>query len=122
APLAWHDRHHSGDVQHRMGQATKALSDFAQSQFIYLQNAVNLVGPLIALALLSQLAGSMALIGFVGVAVVIITFDRALMKVAVQENTAERRYAAGVLDCLSNISTIMSLRLQASTRRLLGKR
>jgi ATP-binding cassette, subfamily B, bacterial len=122
APLAWHDRHHSGDVQHRMGQATKALSDFAQSQFIYLQNAVNLVGPLIALALLSQLAGSMALIGFVGVAAVIITFDRALMKVAVQENTAERRYAAGVLDCLSNISTIMSLRLQASTRRLLGKR
>lgn len=122
APLAWHDRHHSGDVQHRMGQATKALSDFAQNQFIYVQNAVNLVGPLIALALLSQLAGGMALAGFVGIAAVIITFDRALMKVAVQENDAERRYAAGVLDCLSNISTIMSLRLQASTRRLLGKR
>lgn len=122
APLAWHDRHHSGDVQHRMGQATKALSDFAQNQFIYLQNAVNLIGPLIALAMLSQLAGGMALVGFVGVAMVIINFDRALMKVAAQENAAERRYAAGVLDCLSNISTIMSLRLQASTRRLLGKR
>lgn len=122
APLAWHDRHHSGDVQHRMGQATQALSGFAQNQFIYLQNAVNLVGPLVALTLLSQLAGGMALIGFVCVATVIITFDRALMKAAVQENDAERRYAAGVLDCLSNISTIMSLRLQASTRRLLGKR
>lgn len=122
APLAWHDRHHSGDVQHRMGQATQALSGFAQNQFIYLQNAVNLVGPLVALTLLSQLAGGMALVGFVAVATVIIAFDRALMKAAVQENDAERRYAAGVLDCLSNISTIMSLRLQASTRRLLGKR
>src|SRR5690606_15183571 len=69
-----------------------------------------------------QVAGGMALVGYIGVAILIISFDRALMKVAVQENAAERRYAAGVLDCLSNISTVMSLRLQASTRRLLGKR
>jgi ABC-type multidrug transport system fused ATPase/permease subunit len=122
APLAWHDRHHSGDVQHRVGQATRALSDFAQNQFIYLQNTVNLFGPLIALTLLSTLAGGMALAGFIGIATVIVAFDRALMRVAAQENTAERRYAASVLDCLANISTIMSLRLQASTRRLLGKR
>lgn len=122
APLAWHDRHHSGDVQHRMNQSTNALSDFAQSQFIYLQNAVNLVGPLIALTLLSKLAGGMALFGFVGVAILIISFDRAMMRIAVEENAAERRYAAGVLDCLSNISTVLSLRLQSSTRRLLDKR
>ncbi|RZI84479.1 MAG: ABC transporter ATP-binding protein [Rubrivivax sp.] len=122
APLAWHDRHHSGDVQHRMGQATHALADFAQNQYIYLQNAVNLVGPLVALTLLSRLAGGMAMVGFVGMAAVIIAFDKALMRVAVEENAAERRYAASVLDCLSNISTIMSLRLQASSRRLLGKR
>lgn len=31
APLAWHDRHHSGEVQHRVGQASQALFDFAQN-------------------------------------------------------------------------------------------
>ena len=48
-PLGWHDAHHSGELQHRVSKATGALYDFAQSQFIYLQNGVNLVGPLIAL-------------------------------------------------------------------------
>lgn len=122
APLTWHDRHHSGDVQHRMGQATTALSDFAQTQFLYLQNTVNLIGPLVALTMLSWLAGGMALMGYVAIGAVIIAFDKALMRRAVQENTAERRYSSALLDCLSNISTIMSLRLHGSTRRLLGKR
>ncbi|MCH2242084.1 MAG: ABC transporter ATP-binding protein/permease [Aquabacterium sp.] len=122
APLAWHDKHHCGELQHRMGQATHALADFTQNQFIYLQNAVNLFGPLIALLLLSHLAGGLALLGYIGIGAVIIAFDRALMRVAVEENAAERRYASGLLDYLSNISTVMSLRLQASTRRLLGNR
>ncbi len=122
APLTWHDRHHSGEVQHRMGQATIALSDFAQTQFVYLQNAVNLLGPLVALAMLSWLAGGVALAGYVTIGAVIIAFDKALMRRAVQENNAERRYGAALLDCLSNISTVMSLRLHGSTRRLLGKR
>src|SRR3982750_3115502 len=52
APLAWRDGHHSGELQHRVHQASRALSDFAQNQFIWLTNAVNFVGPLVALALL----------------------------------------------------------------------
>jgi len=48
APLAWHDGHHSGELQHRVHQASKALSDFAQNQFVYLTNVVNFIGPLVA--------------------------------------------------------------------------
>src|SRR5205085_11511565 len=55
SPLAWHDRHHPGELQHRMGQGSRALYDFTQSQFLYLQSVVNLVGPLLALSLLSAL-------------------------------------------------------------------
>ena len=62
APLTWHDRHHSGDLQHRIGQASRALFRFTQTQFIYLQNLIHLVGPLLALWLISTLTGS--LIGF----------------------------------------------------------
>ena len=75
APLAWHERNHSGDVQHRVNQASHALYNFAQSQFIYLQNAVNFVGPLVALALLSPSTGMLAFAGYVVVAVVILRFD-----------------------------------------------
>lgn len=122
APLAWHDRHHSGDVQHRVDQASHALFDFAQTQFIYLQNAVNLLGPVIALTLLSGSTGALAMVGYVVIALVIVRFDRSLMRLATQENDASRRYAAGLLDFIGNVSTLMSLRLQNASRRLLDGR
>ncbi len=122
APLAWRERHHAGDLQHRMAQSSGALYDFTQNQFVYLQNAVNLFGPLIALALLSTLSGALALIGFAFVAWIVVAFDRPLMRLAREENAAERRYASALLDSLANVATVASLRLQASTRRLLGRR
>ncbi|CAN5456761.1 hypothetical protein BH09PSE5_BH09PSE5_48170 [soil metagenome] len=121
-PLEWHERHHSGDVQQRVAQSSQALSNFAQSQFIYLQSAVSFFGPLIALTLLSPGIGGLAVCGYVVVAVVVLRFDVSLMRLAVEENTAERRYASGLLDYLGNITTIASLRLQAATRKLLSQR
>jgi len=122
APLAWHERHHSGDLQHRVHQAGTALGSFSQSQFIYLQNLINLAGPVIALMLLSRLTGMLAIVGFVATAVVILRFDAALMQLAARENQAERRYAARLLDFVGNISAVASLRLQDATRRLLDTR
>lgn len=122
APLSWHDQHHSGDLQHRVGQASRSLYSFAQSQFIYLQNLINLIGPLLALSLLSASTGALALAGFIAIGAVIVRFDSALMRLAVQENDAERRYAARLLDFVGNVSSVMSLRLQQATRRLLDSR
>ena len=122
APLAWHEAQHSGELAHRMSQASQALANFTQSQFIYLQNAVTLVGPLLALVLLSGWTGGIALLGLAAIALTIVAFDRALMRLAVRENDAERRHAAALLDVLTNISTVLSLRLGDATRRLLARR
>jgi ABC-type multidrug transport system fused ATPase/permease subunit len=122
APLAWHERHHSGELQHRVQQAGGALYDFTQNQFIYLQNAVNLVGPLAALALLSPLTGVLAGVGYVAIGAVIVAFDRALMQLAEHENHAERRYAARLLDFAGNVGSLLALRLQPAARRLLDAR
>ncbi|MBV9892153.1 MAG: ABC transporter ATP-binding protein, partial [Rhizobacter sp.] len=122
APLAWHDRHHPGELQHRMGQSSHALYDFTQSQFLYLQSAVNLTGPLVALALLSPLCGGLALLGFAIVATILFAFDKALMRLAHAENAAARRYGAALLDCLGNMSTLLSLGLAGNSRRTLARR
>ncbi|MEZ2297547.1 ABC transporter ATP-binding protein [Variovorax sp. RCC_210] len=122
APLAWHDGHHSGELQHRVHQASRALSDFAQNQFIWLTNAVNFVGPLVALALLSRTSGLTALAGYVLIGLVIVRIDRALMKLARAENDADRRYVAALLDFLGNASTVIGLRLQGASRLLLRRR
>lgn len=122
APLAWHAAHHPAELAHRVSQATQALTNFTQSQFIYLQNAVNLAGPVLALWWLSKLTGTAALAGFCVVAATIVAFDRAMMRLAREENHAERAHAAALLDCLGNISTVLALRLQHTTRRLLARR
>ncbi len=122
APLAWHDQHHSGDLQHRVHQASGALYGFTQSQFIYLQNLINVAGPLAALCLLSAPTGALAVLGFALIAAAILRFDGALMRLAERENHAERRYAARLLDFVGNISAVASLRLQDATRKLLDAR
>jgi ATP-binding cassette subfamily B protein len=122
APLVWHDGHHSGELQHRVHQASRALSDFAQNQFIYLTNIVNFIGPLVALTLLARTAGAMAIAGYVVIAIVIVRFDRALMRLARSENDADRRYVAALLDFLGNASTVIGLRLSTASRGLLRRR
>jgi ATP-binding cassette subfamily B protein len=121
-PLAWHEAHHSGETLHRIQKTTLALSDFAGSQFIYLQNLVNLIGPIAALMLLSTATGSLALAGFLTVGFVIVRFDKVLMTLVRSQNEAERRYASALVDAVGNISTVISLRLQKGTRALLSSR
>jgi ABC-type bacteriocin/lantibiotic exporter with double-glycine peptidase domain len=122
APLAWRDGRHSGELQHRVVQSSRALSDFAQNQYGYLQSTFNFVGPLVALALLSGTSGVIAVTGYVLIALIILRFDRALMQLARAENDAERRYAAALLDFIGNAGTVLGLRLQAASRKLLGRR
>ncbi len=121
-PLAWHEEEHSGETIKRVDQSTKALYDFAQTQFIYLQNLVNLVGPIVALFLISRLTGLAALAGYALIALVIVRVDRGMMRIAAKENEAECHYQSALVDALGNIVSVLALRLQKATRRLLGAR
>lgn len=122
APLAWHEARHSGETSHRLQQSTSALYDFAQSQFVYLQNAVRLFGPVIALWLISPAVGAVAVAGYVVLGLIILRFDREMMSLAVRENEAERRYSAVLIDALGNILTIFALRRRSGVAALVAQR
>ena len=121
-PLSWHERNHSGATAHRVQQSSHALSAFAQSQFIYLNSAVRLVGPVCALWLLQPAVGIAAVIGFFVICVSVIGFDRAMIRLAHLENDAERRYSAALIDSLSNSTTLFALRQARAVTALLQKR
>ncbi|MHB1372966.1 MAG: ATP-binding cassette domain-containing protein [Thauera sp.] len=122
APLAWHERYHSGETTHRVQQSTSALYDFAQSQFIYLQNTLRLVGPIVALWLISPLVGAVAMVGYGLIGLLITRFDRVMMRIAVDENRAERAYSATLVDVLGNVLSVLALRRGAGVGRLIGER
>lgn len=121
-PMSWHESHHSGETIHRVGRASAALFDFSQSQFVYLQNAVNLFGPLLALAILSPLTGTAAMLGYLAIAATLVLFDRPMIRLNREVNAAEHFFSAGLVDCLGNISTVISLHLREATRTMLGHR
>ncbi|WP_223283300.1 ABC transporter ATP-binding protein [Achromobacter xylosoxidans] len=122
APLTWRDGRHSGDLQHRVLQSSRALSTFARSMYGYLHSALNFIGPLVALTLLSHVSGIIAVSGYLIIALVTLRFDLALMRLARDENDQERRYVAALLDFVSNAGTVIGLRLQAASRKILGRR
>jgi ABC-type multidrug transport system fused ATPase/permease subunit len=121
-PLAWHSENHSGATAHRIQQSTLALSGFAQSQFIYLNSAVRLIGPLIALWWLDPVIGYAALGGFAVITVSVVGFDRAMLRLANEENFAERRYAATLIDTLGNANTVYALRQAKAVSARLERR
>ena len=121
-PLSWHEANHSGVTAHRLQQSSSALSAFTQSQFIYLSSAVKLVGPIVALWLLQPVVGMSAIVGFVIICVSVVSFDRAMIRLAHRENDAERRYQAALLDALGNITSVFALRQTRGITDLLQRR
>jgi ABC-type multidrug transport system fused ATPase/permease subunit len=121
-PLDWHERQHSGETIEKVQKAGTALFGFAQSQFVYLQNGVSLLGPIAAIFVISLPTGMAALAAYAIIAVVLLRFDGTVIRLNREQNAAQARYTASLVDCLGNIATVLTLRLQAPTRRLLGTR
>lgn len=121
-PMGWHETHHSGETLQRIGKANGALSAFSQNQFIYLQNAVGLFGPLIALFAISTPVGSAAILGYGLLGAVLVRLDGTMARLIAAENRAERRYTAELVDSLGNVGTVLTLRLGDATRQALARR
>jgi ABC-type multidrug transport system fused ATPase/permease subunit len=121
-PVRWHEQHHSGDTLHRMTRATASLASFAQSQFIYLQNTVSIVGPIAALFLISRATGAAAMAGYAAIGYFVVRIDALMVLLVREENRAERRYNSALVDCLGNIATVLTLRLQEPMRKMLRSR
>jgi ABC-type multidrug transport system fused ATPase/permease subunit len=121
-PLSWHEASHSAATAHRVQQSSAALSTFAQSQFIYLNSVVRLVGPMVALWLLEPVVGGVAIAGFVIICVSVVGFDRAMIRLAHAENDAERRYSSALIDSMGNTNTLFALRQARAVTALLQRR
>jgi ABC-type multidrug transport system fused ATPase/permease subunit len=121
-PLSWHESNHSGATAHRVQQSSHALSSFAESQFIYLNSAVRLVGPIVALGCIEPMVGLVCVAGFAIITVSVMGFDRTMIRLAKVENDAERKYAATLVDALGNTTTVFALRQARAVIALLERR
>lgn len=111
-PMKWHTEHHSGETIDRVAKAGSALSDFSEASFMVLQLLTRFV---VALAMMSFFLPQAAVIVLSITAVivaVIMAFDRVLVPQYERGNIILNTVASKVQDYLTNITTVISLRLE----------
>lgn len=111
-PVKWHQDHHSGSIINRVRKAYEALKDFFQNGFVYLQILAKFVFSLLAMLYFSPFFGAIGvLIGALTVWI-IFRFDRSFVKVLHEQNEREHALSSTLFDSLSNILTVITLRLE----------
>jgi ATP-binding cassette, subfamily B, bacterial len=121
-PVQWHRDHHSGQIINRIRKASTALANFMGESFQLIEMTMKLVGSTVAIFLIFPVAGLIA-VGICIVAVaVVFAFDRVLLPQYERINDHEHFTAAAAHDYITNIFTVISLRLEALTRTELWNR
>ncbi|KTC66659.1 multidrug ABC transporter ATPase/permease (plasmid) [Legionella adelaidensis] len=121
-PLKWHQNHHSGDIITRINRACTALKKFAEDQFIYIQTLVRFLISIGFLFWISIPIGCLSLLTCVLATIAVVFYDRKLVVLYERENEAENHIGAGLFDYISNMTTVLTLRLGKLTSFNLVKR
>lgn len=112
-PMKWHIGHHSGETIDRVAKAGSALTEFAEASFMVLQLFTRFVVALTMMSFFLPQAAVIVLSIATLVVTVIIRFDGALVPMYERGNAVLNEVASKVQDYLTNITTIISLRLES---------
>lgn len=121
-PLKWHQNHHSGNILTRVNRSSTALYRFAEDQFKYAQTIVKFV---VSIGFLLWISPPIGLISFFCsflVMAVVILFDRKLIPLYEAENNIENHIGSVLFDYISNMTTVLTLRLGELTHSNLFQR
>jgi ATP-binding cassette, subfamily B, bacterial len=121
-PMSWHKTHHSGETIDQIAKASTALGDFAECGFEVTHIVVRFIGAIGFLTWIMPWAG-VAVMGFaLVIGWVIVVFDRSLVAQYAIQNKKLNEVAAAVQDYLTNVGTVISLRLEDRVAREIDER
>jgi ATP-binding cassette subfamily B protein len=121
-PVKWHQDHHSGATINRIRKAWEALREFFDRGFMYVYALGKFVFSVIAILYFSPLYGGIAIGMGIFTIFIIRTFDKPFVKALTEVNEREHIVSSTLFDSLSNIITVITLRLEQSMETgLLGK-
>src|SRR5882672_6197931 len=113
-PVKWHQDHHSGATINRVRKAYEALREFFDRGFMYINVLGKFFFSVTAMLYFSPLFGSLAILMGVLTIFVIRTFDKPFVKALDEVNEKEHIVSSTLFDSLSNIMTVITLRLEKS--------
>ncbi len=113
-PVKWQQDHHSGSTINRVRKAYEALREFFDRGFMYVYALTKFIFSVIAILYFSPLFGGIAVILGIGTIFIIRLFDKPFVKALDEVNEQEHTVSATLFDSLSNIMTVITLRLEKS--------
>ncbi|MBI3632422.1 MAG: ABC transporter ATP-binding protein [Candidatus Vogelbacteria bacterium] len=116
-PIEWHKNHHSGHTIDKVNQAADDLHDFAGSIFQIVENSVRLFGATIILLFFDYRASIIALSVTILAIIMMTEFDVKLRRMMLERNKFKNHMAAAIQDYITNIYTIITLKLKSRVMR-----
>ncbi|HLC51638.1 MAG TPA: ABC transporter ATP-binding protein [Candidatus Nanoarchaeia archaeon] len=121
-PAEWHTNHHSGNTIDKIDKATDSLYRFSEETFIIIESITKLLGSYFALAYFNLHASYIVLLTIIITGALIIKFDKILVEQYHQLYKAENRISAKIFDIISNITTVIILRVQKLVSKAMFKK
>jgi ATP-binding cassette, subfamily B, bacterial len=111
-PVKWHQDHHSGATINRIRKAYEALKEFFQNGFMYLYGFSKFIFSFAAMLIYSPLFGGIGVVLGILAVWIIFKFDKPFIKILDETNEKEHVVSSTLFDSLSNIMTVITLRLE----------
>ncbi len=121
-PVRWHQDNHSGATINRIRKAYESLRSFFENGFEYLQTAFQFVFSFGAMLYFSPLFGLIAVMLGALTIWTIVLFDKPMIKAIDETNEREHTLSSTLFDTLSNIVTVITLRLEKQMETSLGQK
>jgi ABC-type multidrug transport system fused ATPase/permease subunit len=113
-PVKWQQDHHSGATINRVRKAYESLREFFDRGFMFLYAITKFVISVAAILWFSPLFGGVAVAIGLCTVFIISKFDKPFIKALDEVNENEHAVSATLFDSLSNIMTVITLRLEKS--------
>jgi ATP-binding cassette subfamily B protein len=110
----WHQDHHSGETINRIRKAYESLREFFDRGFTNLYTLTKFIFSVTAILYFSPLFGAIAVLMGVMTVFIISKFDASYIKTLREMNQKEHEVSSNLFDSLSNIRTVITLRLERS--------
>ncbi len=112
-PIKWHKDHHSGDTIDKVNKAAEGLGEFSrEATYLIVYGVIDFLGSIIILFFIDFKIGLFAFL-FSSITIFIITrIDKRLDNKYRELNTYHNKLSASIFDYISNIITVITLRLR----------
>ena len=120
-PASWHTNHHSGDTIDKINKATSGLKQFSDRSFVVIQVLISFLISLGAIFYFNFPSGIIVLFFVFFAIYTVLRMDRLLVKRFDKQNRMQNDISTKIYDFISNISTVIILRMERLASRTITK-